>query len=358
MRPCFISRRQFLASATLAAGAWFAPPSSGVEPTAAVLTGIEPSLTYPETSAKLTVAVPSRFSILQFTDSHFHQNRKDVPKADDRTRTEWKQMVDLYKPDLIAMTGDLWHNNPDGRGAEFQADSVAFLSSLGVPWVYTWGNHDELTDVPKGHDLLHDAKHSLYRGGPGGGNYTIEVLDKSGKPVWELLCINTHKEGLTGASHRWLEEYAKQAKREAVPKFALFHIPLKQYFSAKMKKTFIGISFEGMAFQKEDGSSLDLLKSAGGVRACFCGHDHLNDCTVTMEGIDLVFGRSSGWNGYGYDKLRKGGKLITVNCETGSYAWESVFPDGLRWKPNPDDHIEAVLDQPWIKDPQAKAAAA
>jgi hypothetical protein len=72
----------------------------------------------------------------------------------------------------------------------------------------------------------------------------------------------------------------------------------------------------------------------------------------------LVFGRSSGWNGYGYDKLRKGGKLITANCETGSYAWESVFPDGLRWKPNPDERIEAVIDKPWIKDPQAKAAAA
>ena len=257
------------------------------------------SSTYPEVSAHLAISDASRFTILQLTDSHFHQDRKDVPKADERTRTEWKQMIDLYKPDMIAMTGDLWHNNPDGRGAEFQADSVAFLGGLGMPWTYNWGNHDELTDVAKGHDVFHDAKNSLYRGGPGGGNYTVDIVNKQGQRVWELLCANTHKEGLSGASHEWLEDHAKQSNDKTTPRFALFHIPLKQYFSVKIKKSFAGISFEGVAFQKEDGTSLDALRSIGGFRACFVGHDHLNDCSANVDGIDLVFGRSSGWNGYG-----------------------------------------------------------
>lgn len=351
-----ISRRQFLGIGSIAAGAWIAAPSyCDDEP--APLPGVVPSNTYLETSAKLSVADPSRFTVLQFTDSHFHQNRKDVPRADERTRSDWKRMVERYKPDLVAMTGDLWHENHDGRGAEFQADSIALLGELGVPWVYTWGNHDQLSDIPKGHDAAHDAANSLYRGGPGCGNYTVDVVDKAGKRVWELLCINTHREGLTGSSHEWLAKFAEQNGDKAIPRFAFFHIPVKQYFSLKMKKTFNGVSYEGVAYEKEDGSALGLLNAAGGVRACFVGHDHLNDCSGTVDGIELVFGRSSGWNGYGYDKLRKGGKLITANCETGSYAWETVFPDGLRWKPSPGEHIEEVIDQPWI-NPAASAEPA
>jgi hypothetical protein len=351
------SRRQFLGTSALMAGAWIASPSFS-EDLPPALSGVVPSNTYPETSTKLKVADPSRFTVLQFTDSHFFLDRPEVPGVDDHTRGDWKQMVDRYKPDLVAMTGDLWHDNPEGRGAEYQANCVAFLGELGVPWIYTWGNHDQLNDIPKGHDAFHDGKNSLYRGGPAGGNYTIDVLNKDDKRVWELLCINTHRQGIHGSSHDWLKNYAAHVTDKTLPRYAFFHIPIKQYFSVKMKKSFSGISYEGVAFEKEDGSALGLLKSVGGVRGCFVGHDHLNDYSANVEGIDLVFGRSSGWNGYGSDKIRKGGKLLTANCETGSYAWESVFPDGLRWKPSPDDHIEEIIDKPWINPQAGKAAAA
>ncbi len=351
------SRRDFLKTGAIAAGAYLAMPALSDDDNAN-LPGVPVSGTYPEMASQLKIADPSRFTVLQFTDAHFFLDRPEVPGVDDHTRGDWKKMVDVYKPDLVAMTGDLWHDNPEGRGAEYQTNCIQTLEGLGVPWVYTWGNHDQMNDFVKGHDAFHDAKNSLYRGGPTGGNYTVDIENAEGKRVWELLCLNTHRHGVYGTTHEWLTKFAAQITDKEVPRYAFFHIPIKQYFSARIKREYSGISYEGIAFEKEDGSALGLLKSVGGVRGCFVGHDHLNDYSANVEGIDLVFGRSSGWNGYGSDKIRKGGKLLTANCETGSYAWESVFPDGLRWKPNPDDHIEEIIDKPWINPKAGDQAAA
>ena len=49
--------------------------------------------------------------------------------------------------------------------------AVGQIEKLGVPWLFTWGNHDRLTDYAHGQTFLAEAKHSLYRGGHSEGNY-------------------------------------------------------------------------------------------------------------------------------------------------------------------------------------------
>lgn len=358
-RFCF-SRRAFIHTVTAGAvAAWLENAAWSAENQTPPLPGTPTSHTHPETCASLTVASPANFKILQLTDAHFHQRREQQPKGDERSLDEWKRMVDLYRPDLIAITGDFWHDNPDGRGEEFLRQSVARVESLGVPWLFTWGNHDQLTDYAVGHDVIHDAKGSLYRGGPTGGNYTVDVVNKAGNIIWQLICLNTHREGMTGPTVDWLKGEAKQRRKQAraVPAFAFFHIPIRQYYEIR-KGDAAGIFLEGVSHQREDGSALKLLKGLGNVRATFCGHDHVNDYSGTHQGIELVYGRASGWCGYGWEKVRKGGKLITLNGESGNYAWETVFPDGIRWRPANTERIQEVLDQPWMKDPLAADEAA
>ncbi len=353
------SRRQFLirsGAATMAA--WGFHRRSWAQDEPDLMTGIAVSGKYPETTGTISIKDPSRFTVMQITDIHLNEERDEVPNAYERTISELKQLVDLYQPDMIAMTGDLWMDNEDGRGEEFMRDAVKHVSALGRPWTFSWGNHDRLNDVVMGHDFFHDAEHCTYRGGPSNGNYTVDVLGPDGKPVWELLCLNTHRNGLVGPCHDWLGKLAKErdggAKRPGA--FGLFHIPLKQYADAMTQELTAGIQLEAVCSGDENGSALGLLKSLGTVRACFCGHDHVCDYSGNIDGIELVYGRSSGWAAYGFAEVRKGAKLITTNCETGSYVWETVFPDGLRWRPNPGQKIEKVLDEPWMKDPTAKAA--
>ncbi|GMW00735.1 MAG: hypothetical protein AMXMBFR84_18720 [Candidatus Hydrogenedentota bacterium] len=348
------SRRNFLKTALAGSVAACALPAIAQEDQEPPLPGTAISPTYPETSAELKVGDASRIRILQFTDAHFFQKRKEIPDGNERTVGDWKTMVDLYRPDLVAMTGDLWHDNPDHRGAEFQHHAVQWLGELGVPWVYTWGNHDQLDDLPKGHDTFHDAKNSLYRGGTQSGNYTVTLTDAAGAPVWQLFCLNTHRFGITRGTYEWLKVQAagRKGMSNLAPAFALFHIPVQQYEQLRTGGGMSGFAFEQVCNEGEQGDALKELVALNGVRATFCGHDHVNDYSGVVDGIELVYGRSSGWNAYGWDTVRKGGKLITMNAQTGNYAWESVFPDGLRWHPKDGEHIETQVDEPWMKPPK------
>jgi hypothetical protein len=64
-----------------------------------------------------------------------------------------------------------------------------------------------------------------------------------------------------------------------------------------------------------------------------CGHDHTNDYTVRSNEVDLVYGRATGYAGYGGEKVRKGAKLIELDFVTGAYTQTTVFADGSTWKP-------------------------
>jgi hypothetical protein len=67
------------------------------------------------------------------------------------------------------------------------------------------------------------------------------------------------------------------------------------------------------------------------------------------EGIELVYGRATGYAGYGGEVVRKGGKLITINAQSGSYAWETLFADGTTWRPEQDMRLQEAVDAPWMR---------
>jgi hypothetical protein len=88
---------------------------------------------------------------MQVTDLHFFCH-PDKPELDKRTIEELPRLRDLTQPDLIMVTGDFWHDNPGGKGQEYAEFAIDKISGLGVPWIFTWGNHDMLNDYAKGHD--------------------------------------------------------------------------------------------------------------------------------------------------------------------------------------------------------------
>ncbi len=299
----------------------------------------------PEIAATLKVAKADRAKLMQLTDLHFF-GAPYLPARDKKTMEDLPRLVDSLDPDLLVVTGDLWHDNPDGRGAEFMEGAVANIEALGRPWVFTWGNHDQVDDYAKGHERITKAKGSLYRGGPGGGNYVVSLCDASGKPGWSVLCLNSNDAGLGAAQHAWIKEHGA-GLLGTLPAFVAAHIPLKQQAEAWEAKQAAGIRLEAVTHEHEDGSSLTAIKGACAARAFFCGHDHVNDYSAVVDGVELVYGHSTGWAGYGSNEMPKGAKLITANLESGSYAWETVLMDGARWKPEAGKAIDKVLDTPW-----------
>ena len=293
----------------------------------------------PTAAARLTVAHPKRFRILQLTDLHFFSHEQELRDAFNARAVEnMRKLVKGTKPDLVMVTGDVWSENPNGEGEARMRWAIEQFEALGVPWAFTWGNHDLVSDFTVAHDALAKANHSLYRGGASDGNYAIDIEDRDHQRVWQIVCLNTHRDGMQRAQQEWFHDLVK-ADPTPLPRFAFFHIPLKQYDDIWKNGAAHGMKGEDVCMEKEDGSSLAVLK-AGGVRACFCGHDHQNDYAGLAEGVELVYGRVSRAGGYGADIFPKGGKLITVNCRTGRYDWVSITPDGKRWHPKPGEHRE------------------
>lgn len=271
---------------------------------------------------------PSKIKMLQLTDLHFYQQpwRRDL---DRRTREDLLRLVDLHAPDLLLVTGDLWNNNPMHSGSYFMSECLALIASLGRPWLFTWGNHDRLDDYVAGHRSLTAAAGSLYRGGKAGGCYQVHLQNSRNETLWNLICVNTGNVGLAAPQQSWLATLPVQGP----PAFAIFHIPLKQQSLLWDEGKGAGVKLEQVGYGVENGATLRQLQSVG-VRACISGHDHLNDFSVPWENMELIYGRATGYAGYGNDRVPKGAKLYVLNAENGKYAWSSVLADGSHWTPH------------------------
>jgi 3',5'-cyclic AMP phosphodiesterase CpdA len=293
--------------------------------------------------ARLRINDPEHFKVLQFTDVHFFRADKPLESwRDPKTIELLKTVTDRARPDIIIVTGDLWHNNPHGKGNAYLEFAVAQLESLGRPWMFTWGNHDDVSDIAAAHQRLEGAKNSLYRGGLTNGNYAVEITDRDDKPVWRAIGLNTGEDGVDAQHQAWLKTLATRGA--CPPALAAFHIPLKQYNEAFNMPDGRGMRREKVGNEKEDGSSLAVLKEAN-ARLTMCGHDHVSDYTGTVDGVMLSYGRSSGYGGYGGEVIRKGGKLYTINCATAAIDWASIPFEGEPYSPKAGERSEFILNK-------------
>lgn len=329
------TRRQFLKTSAGIAGLTLAGCSTG--------TGVLSKASGPASEvATLRIANPSKCTILQLTDVHyFWGDPERIDELNKRTEEDIIKLVALTKPDLIMLTGDLWRDRFEERREEFMRYGIAKCAALGVPWAYTWGNHDQLNDFAVGHKALTEAPNALYRGSASEGNYCVDLVDRHDKTVCQLICLNSERKGLGAAQQEWMRRLAEKTGSPKVPRLAFFHIPIKQYGDIWTAGTATGFKAEDPCIEEENGSSLPYLKALG-VKACFCGHDHVNDYSGLIDGIELVYGRATGYGGYGQEDLPKGGKLITVDCLSGQYSWETILPDGTRWKPKPGERVNII----------------
>jgi hypothetical protein len=286
------------------------------------------SSSFTSATSELIINNPSEFKILQLTDIHFFAETTTV---DWQTFVDLSKLVEFTKPDIIVVTGDFWHDNPAGRGGEYMNTAISIIERLGIPWAFTWGNHDQLSNYENGHLAFTNEPHSLYSGGSSNGNYVIEVKNQEGELLWDLICMNSSigggSTGLASIAQAWISELVQSRAtiQHALHAFGFFHIPVPQYQTVWDAGLAPGVKYENVySGNQNDSNAFNLFKNLETMRACFCGHDHVNDYGGMLEGIDLVYGRASGYQGYGGEQVEKGGKLITANCETGEYSWKSI----------------------------------
>ncbi|MBI4557422.1 MAG: metallophosphoesterase [Candidatus Hydrogenedentes bacterium] len=272
------------------------------------------------------------FRVLQITDFHTDAGED----AAERTYADIRAMITHFRPHLLAVTGDIWCGDDKPElGPELMRRDLERLGALGVPWAFTWGNHDFIGDFDATTAQLRATPGAVMPAGDGRGNYRIEIVAARKAPVWDLFFLNSRTWCLLPEDTDWLvAEAARLGKLRGhiVPAIAFFHIPLKEYETARLSGTYRGIAQEEASFWGNDETRFQRIREAGCIRACFVGHSHVNDYYFHQDGIVLAYGRVTGHGGYGGELIQPGGKLITLHGDTERFEFITVFADGTAWQ--------------------------
>lgn len=275
-------------------------------------------------------AEPRAMRILQLTDTHFGSVGHKAKKNDQRSFDEIRRLVSTERPDFIVHTGDFINND---QGPSVSLEAIEFMDSLDVPWTHAIGNHDHGSRSVR--ELRQPMKHAAV------GEFKASdreeyafrfdlVTPASTTPGWSIYCFDSGvREPNRKVSRTQLEWFAAQMLRDAdqgitAPALAMIHIPVLEFEKLRAAGKHQGHYGERVCFDSDTGETFTALDKNDRVRAVFSGHDHENDYCGTWEGIELVYGRVSGWSGYG--DLPRGGRLIEVDPVKQTYSHRLVLP--------------------------------
>ena len=88
------------------------------------------------------------------------------------------------------------------------------------------------------------------------------------------------------------------------------HIPVVEFDDAKKAGLAVGNKDETVCAPVKNTGLVDALLKESTVRHIFVGHDHDNDFTANWRGMNLYYGRITGYNAYG--DLPRGVRLIEL----------------------------------------------
>ena len=277
-------------------------------------------------STALRFSDKGEFKIVQFTDVHFKYGNP----ASDIALERIDEVLNLEKPDLVVLTGDVIYAAPAEQGMRTVLERV---SAHQVPFVVTFGNHDDEQGLtrPQLYDIIRSIPGNIQpdRGEAESPDYTLTVKASNGQSTDKavLYFFDTHSysripevKGYDWLTFEQVARYRKQSAelKEAnggkpLPALAFFHIPLPEYNQAASNESAI---LKGTRMEKSCAPALNTgmftaMKEAGDVMGMFVGHDHDNDYTVMWHGILLGYGRYTGGNTV-YNHLPNGARVIVL----------------------------------------------
>lgn len=303
------------------------------------------------------------FKILHLTDIHIggslYSFRKDL-KALKACYAE----IEYTHPDLVVVTGDMCF--PMGimslslnNSAPVQ-QFAAFMRNIGIPWAFTYGNHDTETMSTLDKTELNDVYMSLsYKTSGnllypyiqpdimGRNNQLIEIRNEDGSLNTGLFMIDSNSytgEGINVYDYihddqvDWYAGEVARMNEEAghiVNSMVFFHIPLQEYKTAtelylegsdEVKYFFGenpgdhgGITNDLVCCSDYPSKMFDTAVALGSTTGFFCGHDHYNNASLEYKGIRLTYGMSIDYlamPGIAKESKQRGAELITIHADS------------------------------------------
>jgi Predicted phosphohydrolases len=260
---------------------------------------------------KLAFHADSTFKVIQFTDTHIRFVDEQNRKLSGQTYSRISKLIDLEKPDLVVLTGDIVTWNEVSEAWRRLVDT---LNVKGVPFLVCFGNHDDEGSLTHEQiaQILKTSKYFMNKLDKSGGlaDVRLDVLGNDGKPGFSIYGLDSHSysriKGIDGYgwfSFDQVEWFRKDAagvtKKNGgtpVPAFMFFHIPLPEYdFTChRCDPDVVGRRGEQECIQAVNTGMFGAIAESGSVIGTSVGHDHDNDYVLVHKGIALCYGRYSG----------------------------------------------------------------
>jgi hypothetical protein len=297
------------------------------------------------------------FKIVQFTDT------QDDDEIDPRTVELIERVLDEEQPDLVVFTGDNITGGCDTpEEVRIAIDHFAAPVDIRrIPWLITYGNHDEDSTPNSGldeEDMLKIYMSYSYninkpspRGVHGTGNMYQLIRSSVGyKPVFNIWALDSGRyapQVIAGQSlsedtrlpewaHRlpgwdwirpsqidwYVDTSTKLEKRyrKKIPSLMFFHIPLWEFYymwENKDNHEIVGEKNECVCPGPFNSGLFAAMLEREDVKGVFVGHDHINDYVGNFFGIRLGYAANAGFGTYGLggaenDRLR-GARVFVLN---------------------------------------------
>jgi hypothetical protein len=171
-------------------------------------------------------------------------------------------------------------------------------------------------------------------------NYWLPVYDEKEENItFRIWFLDTGREDCLnqkrwGCVHPDQVEWFRQEHLKIDPNdptkgrgFLFIHIPISEYLSLYNDYYFYGNKNEHVACGAVNTGLFGALVEQKTVEWVSCGHDHNNDYWGKYQGINLAYGRKTGFGGYGPEGMRQGARVFEVTLEPyGIETW--VREDG------------------------------
>ncbi len=301
---------------------------------------------------KLRFDSDGKFKILVFADC----------QDDD---SPYQKMIDLMcdaldneKPDFVVFTGD---NVVVGSESNFRTGAQKIIQPLidrGIPYAYTFGNHDDERGVSKefmhsvysslGYCLTYDAEPSLN----GFGNCNIPVYSSNGSEIaFNLWMIDSLTYADGGYDHvredqiQWYKETSIALENQVghkVNSLMFQHIALPEIYNLLTESSTGTESYLGKKYSKNlnssasgylgefpcppavNGGQFDAIYERGDVLGVVTGHDHSNAFHGKYEGIGFLQMPGITFQSYGDDNCRGYGVIELDERDTSTYSTHTV----------------------------------
>lgn len=273
------------------------------------------------------------FKIMQMSDFQDFVNAEKT-EANPRSLELMEKAIAQEKPDLVVMTGDQIGGNMDAAQLQdYIAQMVAPLEAAQVPWLVTYGNHDEdATDaLAEGWNKIRQLDyymsfaHNINQASMSGaeatddngntiavGDMYVLIYDQKGeKPLYNVWALDSNRYADQGGYDfirhdqvAWYYETSKnlEDKYGLLNSLMFFHIPLPEW--AEMAHDALRYEVAGHKFENECPSDTNsglfaAISERKDVRGVFVGHDHVNDYVGNYRGIFLGYDANVGFQTYG-----------------------------------------------------------